>query len=150
MNGNLKTDTKLVNILLVEDNPADVLLTMEALKEGDVPHEINAVNDGLEAMDYLHCKGRYSGACCPDIIVLDINLPKKNGFEVLTEIKEDPAFKHIPVIILTTSSSRKDILRAYDLCANCYITKPIDLDDFFKIIRSVENFWFTVARLPSR
>lgn len=101
-------------------------------------------------MDYLHSKGKYAGTACPDIILLDINLPKKNGFEVLTEIREEPALKHIPVIILTTSSSRKDIVRAYDLCANCYITKPIDLDDFFKIIRSIEDFWFTIARLPSR
>jgi chemotaxis family two-component system response regulator Rcp1 len=150
MSGTLKADSKLMNILLVEDNPADVLLTMEALREGNTPHEINAVNDGLEALDYLRSEGRYAGAVCPDIIFLDINLPKKNGFEVLKEIKEDPALKLIPVIILTTSSSRKDIVKAYALCANCYITKPIDLDDFFKIIRSIENFWFTVARLPSR
>ena len=146
----LKSDPKLINILLVEDNPADVLLTAEALREGDIPHEINAVNDGLEAMDYLRSEGRYARAVCPDIILLDINLPKKNGFEVLSEIKEDPALKHIPVIILTTSSSKKDIVRAYNLCANCYITKPIDLDDFFKVIRSIESFWFTIVRLPSR
>jgi len=139
---------KIINILLVEDNPADILLTAEALREGNTSHELNAVNDGTEAVAYLRREGNYAEATRPDIILLDINLPKKNGFEVLAEIKEDPELKRIPVIILTTSSAKQDIRKAYDLHANCYINKPVDLNDFLKIARSIEDFWFNVASLP--
>jgi chemotaxis family two-component system response regulator Rcp1 len=142
------TINRTINILLVEDNPADVLLTMEALKEGDISHELNVVNDGAEAIAYLRRKGKYTDAVLPDIILLDINLPKKNGFEVLAEIKEDQRLKSIPVIILTTSSARQDIRRAYDLHANCYIVKPLDFDAFLNVVRSIEDFWLSVARLP--
>jgi chemotaxis family two-component system response regulator Rcp1 len=142
------TVNKTVNILLVEDNPADVLLTMEALKEGDISHELNVVNDGAEAIAYLRRKGKYTDVVLPDLILLDINLPKKNGFEVLSEIKEDQRLKSIPVIILTTSSARQDVRRAYDLHANCYIVKPLDFDAFLNVVRSIEDFWLSVARLP--
>ena len=139
---------KTQNILLVEDNPADILLTMEAFKEGAIPHELNAVNDGVEAVSYLKRTGKYADAVRPDIILLDINLPKKNGFEVLAEIKHDPDLKHIPVIVLSTSGSKHDIRKAYELHANCYLMKPVELEDFFSVIRSLENFWFNVAALP--
>jgi len=141
-------DTVPVNILLVEDNPADVLLTAEALKEGSVSHDLNVVNNGSEAVAYVKNQGEYKDAARPDIILLDINLPKKNGFEVLAEIKGDAALRHIPVIILTTSSSKQDVFKAYDLYANCYIVKPIELDDFFRIMRSIGDFWFSTAQLP--
>jgi chemotaxis family two-component system response regulator Rcp1 len=148
MHDSSKTVIRTVNILLVEDNPADVLLTMEALKEGDISHELNVVNDGADAVAYLRQKGKYTGVVLPDIILLDINLPKKNGFEVLAEIKEDPRLKSIPVIILTTSSAKQDVRRAYDLHANCYIVKPLDFDAFLNVVRSIEDFWLTVAKLP--
>jgi chemotaxis family two-component system response regulator Rcp1 len=148
MNDTSMRGTKMINILLVEDNPADVLLTAEALRESRVSHDLNVVNNGSDALAYVNRQEKYGDAVPPDIILLDINLPKKNGFEVLAEIKQDPALKHIPVIILTTSSSKQDIRRAYDLYANCYIVKPIELDDFFKIIKYIGDFWFTVARLP--
>ncbi len=144
----LKSGSVPINILLVEDNPADVLLTAEALSEGGVSHYLNVVNNGADAIAYVRHRGKYADSLQPEIILLDINLPKKNGFEVLAEIKEDPELKRIPVIILTTSSSKQDILKAYDLHANCYIVKPIELDDFFRIIKYVEDFWFTVVRLP--
>ncbi len=137
-----------VNILLVEDNPADVLLTAEALREGGVSHELNVVNNGADAISYVRSRGKYSDSVLPDIIFLDINLPKKNGFEVLAELKEDPELKRIPVIILTTSSAKQDISKAYDLHANCYIVKPVELDDFFGILKSIEDFWFTIVKLP--
>jgi len=144
-----RTIKKTVSILLVEDNPADVLLTMEALKEGDISYELNVVNDGADAIAYLRRKGKYADvAPPPDIILLDINLPKKNGFEVLSEIKEDQRLKSIPVIILTTSSAKQDIRRAYDLHANCYIVKPLDFDAFLNVVRSIEDFWLTLAKLP--
>ena len=142
------TGAKMINILLVEDNPADVLLTAEALRESRVSHDLNVVNNGSDALAYVKRQEKYGDAVRPEIILLDINLPKKNGFEVLAEIKQDPDLKHIPVIILTTSSSKQDIRKAYDLYANCYIVKPIELDDFFKIINYIGDFWFTVARLP--
>lgn len=148
MDDGSKTVNRTVNILLVEDNPADVLLTMEALKEGDISHELNVVNDGAEAIAYLRRKGKFTDAVLPDIILLDINLPKKNGFEVLAEIKEDSRLKSIPVIILTTSSAKQDIRKAYDLHANCYIVKPLDFDAFLNVVRSIEDFWLTVAKLP--
>ena len=139
---------KTQNILLVEDNHADILLTREAFKEGTIPHEMNAVNDGVEAISYLKRAGKYADAARPDIILLDINLPKKNGFEVLAEIKQDPDLKHIPAIILSTSSSKHDIRKAYEMHANCYLIKPIELEDFLRVIRSLEDFWFNVAAIP--
>jgi two-component system, chemotaxis family, response regulator Rcp1 len=145
-----RTNLRPLNILLVEDNLADVILTSEALKEGIIPHKLHTVHDGVHAIDYLRRAGSYTDAIRPDVIVLDINLPKKNGFEVLAEIKEDPELRRIPVIVLTTSSATHDILRAYDLHANCYIIKPIDLDDFLKVVRSIEDFWFSKATLPER
>jgi CheY-like chemotaxis protein len=149
MNDTAKADGRLMNILLVEDNLADVMLTTEALREGNIPHELNAVNDGAEAIDYLRREGKYADTVRPDIILLDINLPKKNGFDVLTEIKQNPDLQSIPVIIHTTSSAKQDIRRAYGLHANCYIVKPVDLDDFFRIVRSIEDFWFKVTTLPN-
>ncbi len=148
MNDNVNTPRNQINILLVEDNPADVLLTTEALKECSTPFTMTAVNNGEEASDYLNCRGRYPDAVRPDIILLDINLPKKNGFELLSEIKENPGLKRIPVIILTTSSAKQDVLSAYELYANSYIIKPIDFDDFLRVIRSLENFWFDTATIP--
>jgi chemotaxis family two-component system response regulator Rcp1 len=148
LNNTLKNGPVPVNILLVEDNPADVLLTAEALREGGVSHELNVVNNGTDAIAYVRSQGKYSDSVLPDIILLDINLPKKNGFEVLAELKEDPELKRIPVIILTTSSAKQDIAKAYDLHANCYIVKPIELDDFFGILKSIEDFWFTIVKLP--
>jgi two-component system, chemotaxis family, response regulator Rcp1 len=144
----LKINPKTQNILLVEDNPGDILLTMEAFKEVAIPHELNAVNDGVDAVSYLKRTGKFVDAVRPDIIFLDINLPKKNGFEVLAEIKQDPDLKHIPVIILSTSASKHDIQKAYELHANCYLIKPVELEDFFRVIRSLENFWFNVASIP--
>ncbi len=148
VNGRVKNNPVPINIFLVEDNPADVLLTVEALRESNVSHDLNVVNNGADALAYVKRQGKYADSLRPDIILLDINIPKKDGFEVLKEIKEDPNLKRIPVIILTTSSSKQDISRAYDLHASCYIVKPIELDDFFTIIKKIEDFWFTVVRLP--
>ena len=139
---------KPIEILLVEDNPADVRLTEEALKEGKVLNNLSVVKDGVEAMDFLNKKGNYPDAPRPDLILLDLNLPKKNGREVLAEVKEDPSFKRIPVVILTVSKDEQDILASYDLYANCYITKPVDLDQFIDVVRSVEDFWLTIVKLP--
>jgi chemotaxis family two-component system response regulator Rcp1 len=137
-----------VEILLVEDNPGDVRLTIEALKEGKVSNNVNTVGDGAEAMAFLHQSGNYADAPRPDLILLDLNLPKKDGREVLEEIKEDPELKRIPVVVLTTSQAEQDILKVYDLHANCYITKPVDLEQFMKVVKSIEDFWLTVVRLP--
>ncbi len=147
-NDELKKDVLPINILLVEDNPADVLLTAEALREGRVAHDLRVVNNGADAMHFLRRQGKFGDSPRPNLIFLDINLPKKNGFEVLAEIKGDPDLRSIPVIVLTTSSSRQDIRRAYGLHANCYIVKPIELDDFFRAIRNTEDFWGSVASLP--
>lgn len=138
-----------VEILLVEDNPGDVRLTREALKEGRLLNHMNVVNDGMEAMDFLRREGKYVDAVAPDLILLDLNLPKKDGREVLAEIKADPKLRRIPVVILTTSSAEEDILKTYDLHANCYVTKPVDLGQFIRVVQSIEDFWFTVVKLPS-
>lgn len=138
----------LVEILLVEDNPGDVRLTQEVLKEGRIRNKLNVVGDGAEALDFLHRRGAYAGAHPQDLILLDLNLPKMNGREVLAEIKKDPVLKHIPVVVLTTSAAEQDIISAYDLHANCYITKPVDLDQFVKVVQSIEDFWLTIVRLP--
>lgn len=136
-------------ILLVEDNPGDVRLTREALKEGKILNNVSVVEDGVEALAFLRREGKYCNAVRPDLILLDLNLPKKDGREVLAEIKVDPGLKNIPVVILTTSAAEQDILKTYDLHANCYITKPVDLEQFIKIVQLIEDFWFTIAKLPS-
>jgi two-component system, chemotaxis family, response regulator Rcp1 len=137
-----------VEILLVEDNPADVRLTREALRESRVIHHLNSVKDGVEAMEYLHRAGSYTGVSQPDIILLDLNLPRMGGLEVLKQVKQDERLKHIPVIVLTTSKAEQDLLHAYDLHTNCYITKPVDLEQFFQVIHSIEEFWLSIVRLP--
>ena len=139
-----------IEILLVEDNLGDVRLTQEALKEGKVRNNLNVVVDGVEAMSYLRQQGQFRNATCPDIILLDLNLPKKNGREVLAEIKQDGELKHIPVVILTTSKADEDVIRSYNLYANCYITKPVDLDQFIRVVHSIENFWLTIVKLPPK
>jgi len=140
---------KMAEILLVEDNPGDVRLTLEASKENKMLNNISVVNDGVEALDFLRRKGIYANAPRPDLILLDLNLPKKDGREVLSEIKTDNKLKYIPVIILTTSQAEEDIFKAYGLNANCYITKPVDLEQFIKVVKSIEEYWFTIVRLPS-
>jgi CheY-like chemotaxis protein len=142
------SNIKPVVILLVEDNPGDVGLTLEALKEGKVLNELHVAQDGVEALAFLQHKGQYSNSPYPDIILLDLNLPRMDGRELLAHIKEDPLLKRIPVVVLTTSKAEEDIVKSYELHANCYITKPVGLDQFIQIIRSVENFWFTIVRLP--
>lgn len=135
-------------IFLVEDNKADVRLIQEALKTSLLPHQVITVRDGVEAMNYLHQAGEYANAPRPDLILLDLNLPKKDGREVLAEIKSDPQLKRIPVVILTTSKNQDDIFHSYDLHANCYITKPRNLSQLFQIIQSIERFWFSTVTLP--
>ena len=138
-----------IRILLVEDNPGDIELTVEAFKEGKITNEIEIVNDGQAAMDCLRNTGEYVQSKRPDIILLDLNLPKKDGRQVLQEIKNDPHLKRIPVVILTTSAGQEDILKAYDNHANCYIRKPVDLNNFMEVIRKIESFWLTIVKLPS-
>jgi len=132
----------------VEDNPGDISLAREALKEGKVTNNLSVVTDGAAALEFLHRQGRYAGAVRPDIILLDLNLPKRGGREVLQEIKRDPELRRIPVVVLTTSQAEQDVLSSYDLYANCYITKPVDLEQFIKVVQSIQQFWFTVVTLP--
>ena len=139
-----------IQILMVEDNPDDIELTVEALKDARVENFLSVVKDGEEALSYLRCQGKYPRAVRPDLILLDLNMPKKNGRDVLREIKNDPHLKRIPVVILTTSQAEDDILHTYDLHANCYITKPVDFNQFLKVVRSIEDFWLTVVKLPPR
>lgn len=139
---------KSVDILLVEDNPGDIRLTLEVMRESRIANTIYSVMDGVEALEFLRKSGNYSCMPKPDLILLDLNLPKKDGREVLAEIKTDDNLKSIPVVILTTSSADKDIFTTYNLHANCYITKPVDLDQFIKVIRSIEDFWLTIVKLP--
>lgn len=141
---------KPIDILLVEDNPGDVRLTQEALKDSKVKNKLYSVKDGIEAMKYLCKEGEYADAVRPDLILLDLNMPRKDGHEVLMEIKADKGLKRIPVVILTVSKAGEDILKTYDQHANCYITKPIDLDQFLKVIKSIEEFWLTIVKLPPR
>ena len=138
-----------VEILLVEDNPADVRLTQEALKEGKVYNNLHWAKDGVEALDFLRRKGKFEGAPRPDIILLDLNLPKKDGREVLQDIKNDDKLKRIPVVILTTSKAEEDVLKSYNLHANCYVTKPVDVSEFIDKVRSIEDFWLTIVKLPA-
>ncbi len=137
-----------VEILLVEDNPGDIRLTKEAMKEAKIINNLNVVEDGVEALAYLRKKGKFKDANRPDMILLDINLPKKNGREVLAEIKQDKNLKQIPVIILTVSKAEEDIIKTYELHANCFITKPVDMDQFIKVVKSIEDFWFSIVKLP--
>jgi len=137
-----------IEILLVEDNPGDVRLTREALKEGEAYSNLHTVKDGVEAMEFLRKKGKYKDVPRPDIILLDLNLPKKDGREVLEEIKTDDDLKRIPVVVLTTSKAEEDVLRTYNLHANCYVTKPVDLEKFMVVVKTIDVFWLTVVTLP--
>jgi CheY-like chemotaxis protein len=143
-----KENGKTIEILLVEDNPGDVELVREALGEGKINNKLHVAADGVQAMQYLKGEGPHSGAACPDLVLLDLNLPKKNGREVLQEIKSDPELRFIPVVVLTSSKAEEDILKSYNLHANCYVTKPVDLDQFLRVVRSIEDFWLSVVKLP--
>lgn len=145
---NNKKDLKIVEILLVEDNPADIRLTQEAIKESKISNNLHIVRDGMEAISFLRKEGKFSNAVRPDLILLDLNLPKINGFEVLNEIKNDSDLKRIPVVILTISEAEVDLVKAYNNYANCYVNKPLDIKEFYKIVKSIGNFWFTVVKLP--
>jgi two-component system response regulator len=138
-----------VEILLVEDNPGDVYLIREALRDSKIHNALHVAEDGEEAMAYLMRQGDYTEVHRPDLVLLDLNLPKKDGYEVLNEIKNDEKLKDIPVVILTTSHTEEDILKSYRLHANCYITKPVDFNQFIKVVRSIEDFWFSIVKLPS-
>ena len=140
---------KHAEILLVEDSPADVLITREAFAEFKVLNDLHVVGDGVEALAFLHQEGKYATAPRPDMILLDLNLPRKNGREVLTEVKADPKLKSIPVVILTTSHSEQDVFEAYDGYANCYIVKPVGFENFVEAMKSIRQFWFSVVTLPS-
>jgi two-component system, chemotaxis family, response regulator Rcp1 len=137
-----------IEILLVEDNPGDVRLAVEALRDAKVANTPHVVEDGVEALAFLRREGRHAGVPRPDLILLDLNLPLKDGREVLAEIKQDADLKRIPVVILTSSAAEQDVLQAYNLHANCYITKPVDLDQFMKVVKSIEDFWLVVVKLP--
>jgi len=137
-----------IEILLVEDNPGDVRLTREALKDGKIINKLHVAEDGVEALAFLRREGKYHNAVRPELILLDLNLPKKDGREVLAEIKADVALKRIPVVILTSSAAEQDIIKSYNLHANCYVTKPVDLDQFINVVKSIEHFWLSVVKLP--
>lgn len=137
-----------IEILLVEDNPGDVRLMQEVLKDGRIRNTLNVVGDGIEALAFLRREGVYADAAPQDLILLDLNLPRKDGREVLAELKSDPALRKIPIVVLTISAAEADVLRAYDLHANCYIIKPVDLDQFVKAVRSIEDFWLALVKLP--
>jgi len=139
-----------IEILLIEDNPGDVRLAREALKDGKVLNALNVVEDGVEAMAYLRRQGKYAEAAQPDLILLDLNLPRKDGRQVLEEIKTDDGLKQIPVVILTTSRAEEDILQAYRHWANCYISKPVELEQFLSVVRAAGNFWLSIVRLPAK
>ncbi|RDI72212.1 response regulator [Halopelagius longus] len=136
-------------ILLVEDNPGDVRLTQEAFKDGRIQNTLHVVTDGVEALDFLYRRGDYEDAPRPDLVLLDLNLPRKNGDAVLEEIRNDDELRRIPVIVLTSSTAHDDIVQSYDLCANAYLTKPVDPDEFISTIQTLERFWLSVVRLPS-
>ncbi|MEP6670476.1 MAG: response regulator [Chthoniobacter sp.] len=140
---------KPVIILIVEDNPTDVLIAKEGFLGARMPNVLHVAADGIVAMEFLRQQGKYASAPRPDLIVLDLNMPRKNGHEVLAEIKADQNLKNIPVVILTTSKSEEDIGRAYGLHANCYISKPVDFDEFTKVVQTIQDFWFSIVTLPS-
>jgi CheY-like chemotaxis protein len=144
------SESRAIEILLVEDSPSDAALTIEALEAGKVANKLYHVEDGVEAMNFLRRKGKYTDAMKPDLIMLDLNLPRKDGREVLAELKNDPELKIIPIIVLTTSRSDKDILQSYQLNANCFITKPVDFPQFIEVVKSIEKFWLTVVTLPQK
>ncbi len=143
------SDMRPIEILLVEDNPGDVRLTQEALGEAKVRNNLAVARDGVEALSYLRREPPFEDATRPDMVLLDLNLPRKDGREVLAEIKADPELRRLPVVVLTTSSAEKDVLESYNLYANCYITKPVDLDQFVGIVSSIEDFWLTIVKLPN-
>jgi len=145
---NVRNKFKAVEILLIEDNPGDVRLTIEALKESKIINHLEIVEDGIEALSFLKKEGIYKDKSRPDLIILDLNLPKKDGREVLAEIKSDNLLKQIPIVILTTSEAEEDIVKSYELHANCYITKPVNMDQFIKVVKSVGEFWFSIVMLP--
>lgn len=136
------------DILLVEDNPGDVRLTKEALKEGRIDNTLHVVTDGIEALDFLYRRGDHTDAPCPDIILMDLNLPRKNGDEVLAEVRDDPDLSKIPVIVLTSSNAQEDVVKSYELQANAYLTKPIDPTEFIEMVHSFEAFWLSIVRFP--
>lgn len=140
----------LIEILMVEDDPGDVDLTRETLEDSKIKVSLNVVDDGVKALEYLHRTGQYADASRPDMILLDLNLPKKDGREVLAEIKNDPDLRSIPIVVLTTSDADEDIIKTYTLGANCYITKPVGLKQFAKVVKSIEDFWFTIVKLPPK
>lgn len=143
-----KSLPKFIEILLVEDSPADILLTREAFKNNKIANKIYVAEDGIQALDFLYKRGQYASAPRPDLILLDLNLPRKNGREVLAEIKADPDLRAIPIVVLTTSNDEEDILKAYNLNANCYVIKPVGFENFMKAMQSIRNFWFSVVTLP--
>ena len=143
-----ESTTRSIEILLVEDNPGDVRLTIEAMREAKLSNRLHIAEDGVEAMQFLRREGRFGDAPRPDLILLDLNLPKKDGREVLAEIKSEPSLKRIPVVVLTTSRAEEDVLRTYDLHANCYVTKPVDIEQFTKIVKQIDEFWFKLVTLP--
>jgi two-component system, chemotaxis family, response regulator Rcp1 len=145
---NTNTIVKSVDILLVEDNPGDVDLTRDALEESKMKNKLFVVGDGEEALEFLYKKGKYAEASRPDLIILDLNLPKKDGREVLADIKADDNLKRIPIVILTTSKAEEDVLKTYNLHANCYITKPLDFEQFLQVVKSIETFWMSIVVLP--
>lgn len=145
---NVEQKVRPIEILLVEDNPADVRLTMETIKDYKVKNRLEVVGNGIDAMDFLRKKGKFADKMRPDLIILDLNLPGKDGREVLAEIKADPDLCRIPVVVLTSSEAEQDIIKAYDLHVNCYITKPVGLPQFVKVVKSIEDFWLTIVRLP--
>lgn len=147
---NLECELPTLKILLVEDNPGDIRLMKEALREGKLASELSVVENGEDAVAFLHRTGKYSAAPRPDLIFLDLNLPKKDGREVLADIKKDEILRRIPVVVLTTSEAEKDVFKAYDLHANCYVKKPVDLDSFLSVVRACEDFWLTIVRLPDK
>lgn len=146
---NALTTGRPIEIMLVEDNPGDVRLIVEAMKDKKMRNNLHVVEDGIEALAFLRQEGKYADAPRPDLILLDLSLPKKDGREVLAEIKADENLRRIPVVILTTSRAEEDILKAYDLNANCYVTKPVDLDQFIKVVKFVKEFWLTIVKLPA-
>lgn len=145
-----ETNIKIFDILVVEDNPGDARLTREVLNDNGAFSSLYIVNDGVEAMEFLRNKGKFKDSPKPDLIIMDLNLPRKDGREVLAEIKVDENLKHIPIVIMTISQAEEDILKSYKLHANCFITKPIDLNQFIKVIKSIEEFWFSIVKLPPK